>query len=58
MLAITRKRSEAIRIGKDIQVRVVLIKGRSVRLAIAAPHGVQIRRGDARPQPGRKGGKP
>ena len=44
MLALTRKSKEAIRIGGDIIVHVVEIKGGQVRLGIEAPAGVRIYR--------------
>ena len=44
MLALTRKSKEAIRIGGDITVTVVEIKGGQVRLGIEAPQGVRIYR--------------
>lgn len=44
MLALTRKSKEAIRIGGDITVTVVEIRGGHVRLGIEAPPGVRIYR--------------
>ena len=44
MLALTRKSKEAIRIGGDITVTVVEVKGGQVRLGIEAPPGVRIYR--------------
>ncbi|MDA8172534.1 MAG: carbon storage regulator CsrA [Nitrospiraceae bacterium] len=46
MLALTRKSKEAIRIGGDITVTVVEIKGGQVRLGIEAPPGVRIYRAE------------
>ena len=37
MLVLTRKTSETVWIGTDIEIRVTLIDGNKVRLAISAP---------------------
>ena len=44
MLILTRKSEEAIRIGGDIKVTVVAIKGNQVRLGIEAPDSHHIYR--------------
>ena len=44
MLVLSRKAGEALRIGPQIQVRVVAIQGGQVRLAIDAPPEVVIHR--------------
>ncbi len=44
MLVLTRKVNESIRIGDDILVRVVEIKGNQVRLGIEAPEDVKVYR--------------
>jgi len=44
MLVLTRKINESIRIGDDITVRVLEIKGSQVRLGIEAPEYVKIYR--------------
>jgi carbon storage regulator len=46
MLVLTRKAGEAIRIGDDICLTVVAIQGNRVRLAVTAPAGAHIRRGE------------
>lgn len=44
MLVLSRRPEEAIVIGDDIVVRVNLVQGNQVRLGIAAPADVRIRR--------------
>lgn len=44
MLALTRKRGEAITIGTDIRVVVLQVSGGSVRLGIEAPRSVPVHR--------------
>ena len=44
MLIFTRRIGEEIRIGNDIRVRIVDIKGKQVRLGIEAPPEVIIHR--------------
>ncbi len=44
MLVLTRRSEEAIRIGDDILIRIVEIKGGQVRVGIEAPKGVRIYR--------------
>jgi len=46
MLVLTRKSQEQIRIGRDIIVTVVRIKGQSVRLGIQAPTEIPVLRGE------------
>ena len=57
MLVLTRKSQETIRIGDNITVSVLRVKGRAVRIGIEAPDKVRVIRGelgapkeDARPQ--------
>jgi carbon storage regulator CsrA len=49
MLVLARKASEAIRIGDDITVKVIAIRGGQVKIGIEAPSGIRIIRIDARP---------
>jgi carbon storage regulator len=42
MLVLTRKIGEAIRIGNDITVQVVAIRGGQVRIGLTAPADVRI----------------
>lgn len=44
MLILTRKSGEALRIGDEITVTVIGIKGAQVRLGIDAPQGFRIYR--------------
>ena len=44
MLVLTRKLNEAIRIGDDIKITVVEVKGNQVRLGIEAPLSVPVYR--------------
>lgn len=44
MLVLSRKQDEVIRIGDDIEVRVVQIRGDKVRLGITAPSGTSVHR--------------
>ena len=46
MLALTRRRREVIRIGDDIYVTVLSIRGGQVRLGIEAPRDLRIERCD------------
>jgi carbon storage regulator len=43
-LVITRRRGETVRIGPDITVEVVQIRGRAARIAITAPRAITILR--------------
>jgi carbon storage regulator len=43
-LALTRKPGESIRIGPDVFVKVVKIRGNQVRLAIEAPEHKSVMR--------------
>jgi carbon storage regulator len=44
MLILTRKLGETIRIGNEIEVTILDIKGRQVRVGIAAPPDITIHR--------------
>lgn len=44
MLILTRKIDETIRIGPNIRVKVLGIKGHQVRLGIAAPDNIGVHR--------------
>ena len=46
MLVLTRRPSETVRIGTDIEVRVTRVEGNRVRLAISAPRSVRVVRGE------------
>lgn len=44
MLVLSRKKGEAVRIGDDVTVTVVEIRGDKVRLGFAAPSEVPVHR--------------
>jgi len=44
MLVLARKENEKIRIGDDIEIVVVRVRGNRVRLGITAPRSVRIDR--------------
>ena len=46
MLVLSRKSGESLRIGNDIELTVVEIRGDSVRLAIKAPREIPVWRGE------------
>ena len=50
MLVLTRKRNEQIRIGDNITLTVLRIKGNTVRLGVEAPRQVRVLRGELPPK--------
>lgn len=44
MLILTRKIGEILKIGSDVDVTVLSIKGNQVRLGITAPNGISVHR--------------
>jgi carbon storage regulator len=44
MLILTRKVGEKIRIGNDIEIAVLDVKGRQARIGIRAPAGLAVHR--------------
>jgi carbon storage regulator len=44
MLVLTRKLQEAIKIGKDIEIKVLAVEGEQVKLGISAPKNIDIHR--------------
>ena len=44
MLVLTRRIGERVRIGEDVWITIVAVEGRRVRLGLAAPPDVEIRR--------------
>jgi carbon storage regulator len=46
MLVVTRESGQTVRIGRDIEVRILSVHGRRVRVAIAAPRRISILRGE------------
>lgn len=49
MLVLTRKKSEAIRIVDEITVKVIDVRGKTIRLGIEAPGHVSILRAELVP---------
>ncbi len=67
MLVLSRKRGDVIKIGDDIEVVIVDIRGDKVRFGITAPKAVLVHRGEvyadirrenAAAEAGRAGGEP
>ena len=46
MLVLTRKSDESLKIGDEITITVIEIKGNSVRLGISAPSNLRIYRNE------------
>lgn len=44
MLVLTRNIGETLRVGRDISLTLVAVKGSQVKLSITAPHSVPVRR--------------
>jgi carbon storage regulator len=55
MLVLSRKKNQSIRVGNDIVVKVVEIRGNTVRLAFDAPPHVAIHRSEVRERIQREG---
>ena len=49
MLILTRKQRQSVRIGEDITITVVTVRGKQVRFGIEAPPRVNIRREELPP---------
>ena len=49
MLVLTRKLEEQIRIGKDITISILRVKGNTVRVGIEAPREIRVVRGELPP---------
>jgi carbon storage regulator len=50
MLVLTRKNGESIRIGENIEVTILSVKGARVRVGITCPREIAIRRGELEQQ--------
>jgi carbon storage regulator len=46
MLILTRRAGESLRIGPDITVTVLVVKGSQIRIGIDAPKSVRVHRGE------------
>ncbi|HLS23551.1 MAG TPA: carbon storage regulator CsrA [Pseudogracilibacillus sp.] len=44
MLVLTRKRKQAIKIGDDIEIKIIAIEGDQVKIGIEAPKSVEVHR--------------
>ena len=44
MLVLTRCKNESIMVGGDVEITVVKVQGRKVRLGITAPYDVPVHR--------------
>ena len=44
MLVLTRRLDQSIRIGDDIEITVIEVRGDQVRLGVSAPRGVSVHR--------------
>ncbi len=51
MLVLTRKIEEGVKIGPDIEVRILHVKGNKVRLGIIAPNNLVILRSERPDKP-------
>ena len=51
MLVLTRKNTESILIGEQIQIRILKIRGSSIQIGIDAPPHIPIRRSELEPAP-------
>lgn len=49
MLVLTRKMNEQIRIGDDVTITIVRVKGNTVRIGIEAPRTTRVVRGELEP---------
>lgn len=46
MLVLSRKTDETIKIGDDIEIRILEVKGDIIRIGIEAPKNIDILRGE------------
>ncbi|MFS0688513.1 carbon storage regulator CsrA [Sporosarcina sp. 179-K 8C2 HS] len=46
MLVLSRKTNETIKIGDDIEIRILEVKGDAIRIGIEAPKNIDILRGE------------
>lgn len=46
MLVLSRKTNETIKIGDNIEIRILEVKGDTVRIGIEAPKSIDILRGE------------
>lgn len=53
MLVLTRKTDETIKIGEDVEITVIRVRGNSVRIGIKAPKEIRVTRGELDSKPRR-----
>jgi carbon storage regulator len=58
MLILTRKEGESLRLGDDIVVTVVGVKGGAVRIGVTAPRDVAVHREEVYERVKKEGTKP
>lgn len=46
MLVLARKANETIKIGDEIEIRIIEVKGDTIRIGIEAPKNIDILRGE------------
>ena len=51
MLVLTRKTDETIKIGEDVEITVIRVRGNSVRIGIKAPKEIRVTRGELDSKP-------
>jgi carbon storage regulator CsrA len=49
MLVLTRKLNQQIRIGDDVTITVLRVKGNTIRIGVEAPRNVRVVRGELQP---------
>lgn len=54
MLVLSRRESETIRIGQDVEIKIVRLSGNRVHVGIAAPRDVLVLRGELEPEEGER----
>lgn len=54
MLVLTRRQGESIRIGNDIIVTVIEVRGGQVRIGVQAPRAIQVHRSEVYEQVSRE----
>ena len=55
MLVLTRKERQGFSVGPEIVVRILRVKGRTVKVGIEAPDGMKILRLELPEEPGTEG---
>lgn len=46
MLVLSRKKGESIRIGNDIEIKVIAVEGDQIKLGIVAPKNISVHRSE------------